>query len=231
MTMIRINLIAEKKAGGTKPGKKVSGQKSELEENLFLVVGVLAAIGVFFLMRHFVTKDLNAERRRQQQLEAEYGKVKHWKDKQLEYEIQKELLNEKIQRISSLKDRREGPVKLMEDVTNVIPGSVWLGSVTQGYDKNLTLVTGNNRIAFKPSPRNLSEPDLVQITGFAKTTEAITSFANKVLGLDKRYYDTELNNIGRVNSEGPKEYTFDLYFKIRRNHADLSFAEDEGDRP
>ena len=216
MTMIRINLIAEKKAGAPKAAKKPSRQQSEIQENLILIIGVAIAVAVVFFMWNSVTKSLDAEVAKNKKLTVEYNKIKHYQEKKERYEIQKELLNEKIQKISDLKDLREGPVKLMEDIYNALPDSVWLSSIWQGYNRKLTLATRSEGKAFSPG-KNLGEPALVQVVGFAKTTESVTNFANRILSLDSRYYNTELNNYSRVGEkDGSKEYRYEIFFKVKR---------------
>ncbi|CAM2067940.1 PilN domain-containing protein [Sulfidibacter corallicola] len=217
MTMIRINLIAERKAGAPKTPKKAAKKSSELEENIILIVAiVIALLGGFFWHRHYKNKlqDLKNEQRK---LQAEYDKVKIWIEKREEFEIQKELLNEKIQKISSLKDRREGPVKLMEDVHNVLPESVWLSSINQGFDRNLTQATGAGRSSFAPSKgRSLPSSLDVKVSGFAKNTDAITNFAKKIQSLDRRYANLDLNQFEKFQKEEEGSgYSFDLYFKIK----------------
>ena len=212
MTMIRINLIAEKKAGAPKAVKKTTRGQSEVQEYLVLIVCALAAAGVFFFLKNRVETEYNNQLALETKLKQDYEKVKHWKEQKENMEIQKELLNEKIQKISDLKDRREGPVKLMEDVANVLPESVWLGGIEQGYNANLIQPTGAGRTALKPTGRNLGEPNLIKISGYAKTTEAITSFARKFIDLEMRYFEHDLNNI--VRDPDSSLYSFELYFKV-----------------
>lgn len=215
MSMIRINLIAERKAGAPKAVKKPTGQASELQENMVLIVSVLLAFATFMTLRHFAKTNLNNALQEEKRLKAEYEKYKHWKDKKLEYEIQKELLNEKIERISELKDRRQGPVKLMEDIANVLPDSVWLGSVSQGYRKSLLAPTAKGR-AKASRPKSVGKNTLVKVTGYANSHEAITNFANKVISLDASYQRTDLNVIKRGQGAGAQEYGFQIYFEIRK---------------
>ena len=225
MTMIRINLIAEKKASTPKAAKKVAsgggGQGSELQENIILIVMVLLAGLTFYFLNKSVKDELAQARQTGKRLDKEYNKLKKWEEKQLDYEVKKELLNEKIKKISSLKDTRQGPSKVMEDIANVLPDSVWLESVTQGYDKKL-VAGGRHGGTFKPTGRNLSDPSLIRVTGKAKTTEAITNFAERIIKMDKRYTNVELSNLdregkgGRKADEGPKEYTFELFFTIMK---------------
>ncbi|MBO1320005.1 PilN domain-containing protein [Acanthopleuribacter pedis] len=230
--MIRINLIAERKAGAPKAQKKATRQASDLEENLILIIMVLVALGACYA-NYYVYKqeqqELLAEKRA---LQAEYDKLKVWIDKREQFEIQKELLNEKIQKISQLKDRRQGPVKLMEDIHNVLPESVWLTDVTQGLDKNLLNVTKSGRQRAKGgSQRGITDIREVRISGFAKNTDAITTFARSVQGMEDRYSELDLNQYSMASDkidEG-SGFQFLLYFKIQP--ANAGKAKQEGGTP
>jgi Tfp pilus assembly protein PilN len=215
MTMIRINLIAEKKTGAPKAAKKSTGQTSEIQENLIIILSVLLAVLVFFLMRSLVKNELAQKVAQEQKLQAEYDKVKHWKDKKLEYEVHRELLNEKIQRISELRDQRQGPVKLMQDIANVLPESVWLQSIEQGYQGSLVRQSGKGREALKLKGNNLETIYTVKLSGRASSTEAITNFANRMIQMDASYQKVDLNTVRRTTVDGPQEYDFSLFFAIR----------------
>ncbi len=214
MTMIRINLIAEKKTGAPKAAKKPTRQQSEIQENLIIIVMILIALAVCFFLFRNVQNQLDMERSENSRLTKEYKELEVWNKRKEDLDIQKILLNEKIQKIRNLKDNREGPVKVMEDVFNALPESVWFQSITQGFDKNLVQASGSNRTAFQPGSRNLGEPALVKVTGFAKTTESITSFADRLLELDTRYKETELNNIEQIDTDDGKVYAFEIFFRV-----------------
>jgi len=218
MTMIRINLIAEKKAGAAKTIKiKTPREQSQIQENLIIVVMALVAGIICFLLYRNVKQKLEDAQAENRRLTAEYKELEIWTKKKEDYEIQKILLNEKIQKIRDLKNRREGPVKIMEDVFNALPDSVWFSTISQGYDRKLVQASDKDRTAFAPGPRNMGDPALVKVTGYAKTTEAITNFADRLLKLDARYFDTELNNIEQTDdpSGGGKAYFFEIFFKVR----------------
>jgi Tfp pilus assembly protein PilN len=215
MTMIRINLIAERKTGAPKAVKKPTGRESELKDNFILIIGALAAVLVFMGLRHIANKEDRTVAAEKVRLESEWEKVKIWKEKKREYEIQKELLNEKIQKISELKDRREGPVKLMEDIANVVPDSVWLGSIRQGYDKDLLKPSAKNRKVQKMPGKAAGKPYEIIVSGYANSAEAITNFANKILTMDSRYKKSSLNDYSQKGN-GPQEYAFNIYFEIKK---------------
>lgn len=214
--LIHINLIAGKKAGtAPKTAKKSTGQQSELQENAILIMSVLLAFALVFTMRHFVKKELRKQQTEEATLKAEWEQLKHWEEKKETYEIQKELLNEKIKTISDLQDQRQGPVQLMEDIYNVLPESIWLKEIRQGYDRGLLAPTKSGRKVYQLPGRNLGTPREFVVTGFASSAEAITNFANKVLSMNQRYNDTVLNDIFQTGG-GPQEYTFNLYFQTKK---------------
>ena len=219
MTMIRINLIAERKPGSQKAAKKTSRQSNELQDNLILIVLVALAVGMVVLMWQMVSRQLDRENAENRRLRAEWKKVEKYQEKKDRLELRKELLNEKIQKISELKDRREGPVKLMEDIHNALPEAVWLQSVEQWYDKNLALPTRSEG-QVKEIGEGMSQPAMVRVAGFAKTPDAVTNFASRILALDKRYTDTELNHWQKQKNDREgvttKEYQFTIFFKVRK---------------
>lgn len=228
MSMIRINLIAERKAGAPKAAKKAAassggGQLNEIQENIVLLGFVVLAAILGFLLYFQVKKELDQVQAEERKLQAEYDKLKIWESKKLDLDIQKELLNEKIQKISDLKDKREGPVQLLEDVYNVVPESVWLTNVYQGYDQRLIQGTENaGARAQGPHTQRLTDDRTIMIEGFAKTSDAITNYANKLFEFD-RYTNPDLN---RFEEKGD-EYAFALFFKIapRKLPADASETE------
>lgn len=101
MTMIRINLIAEKKQGAAKATKKASKQSpqvQQMQDNMIIVALVLVGlITAYFWNSSFSTK---AEQKEAElsQLKAEYEKLKVWEEKQKDFEIKKKLLDQKIQK-------------------------------------------------------------------------------------------------------------------------------------
>ena len=221
MTMIRINLIAEKKAASPKAAKKAAaaaggGAQSELQENAILIAAILVAVVLVFVMRHFVKQELNEARNEKARLEAEWQKVQHWEEKQITYEIQKELLNEKIKKISDLRDAREGPVKLMEDIYNVLPESAWLVEIRQGYDGALIKPTKTKRKTRKMPGDNLGSPLEFKIEGYASSSEAVTGFTNKLADMSSRYNKIELNNWEQQSVDDVQVVKFDLYFSLKK---------------
>lgn len=218
MTMIRINLIAEKKTAAPKATKKssasaASGQLAELQEYAILIVLLLIAFAVGYWRHSSVKQKVRETLNAEQALKKEHDSLKIWEDRKAEYEVQKLVLNEKIEKISQLKDRREGPVRLLEDIANVLPESVWLESLSQGFDATLTQKTTSYTEAFSPSGQGkLPDTSLVMVSGRARTSEAITSFAKSVINLSERYSGTDLNTITQDGSTGIHQ--FKLFFSV-----------------
>jgi len=224
MTMIRINLIAEKKAGAPKVAKKSSRQPTWVQDNVILIVAGLIAIGLAAYLFHTVKKELEAKVQEKAELQKTYNSLKIWETKKEEFEIRRQLLIEKIQKISDLKENRDGPVKLMEDVANVLPESVWLASIAQGYDSNLVKPSRKGGKAAKPGSKNIGSSRLIRIRGFARTTDAITNLARAFIKLDERYKKTDLNNYEEVN-DASGQFEFELFFELEKVPGESADAE------
>lgn len=217
MTMIRINLIAEKKAGAPKVAKKSSQQPTWLQDNIILIVAGMISIALAAYLFHTVKKELEAKLAEKAALKKTYDSLKIWETKKEEFEIQRQLLIEKIQKISDLKENRAGPVKLMEDIYNVLPESVWLASITQGYSSKLVKPSRKGGKAAKPRGGNIGSPRLIRIHGYARTTDAITNLARAVINLDERYKGTDLNRYDKNEKTG--QYEFYLFFELKKESA------------
>lgn len=226
--MIRINLIAERKASAPKAAK-TGQQYSELQENLILIVFAVLAFSVFMVRRHMLNKEVDTLSAEKARKEREYKEVEKWKDKQLDYEIQKELLNEKIAKIGELRDRRQGPVKLLEDVYNNVPSSIYLMSIEQGYDKRLTEKTGPQSKAFMPGKKNIGPPNFYKLTGYSKTIDAASTLANKLFSITSRYSDGELNTVVEETKKDDSlgDFLFTIVFKTTVS-GDAAAATDTG---
>ncbi len=213
--MIRINLIAERKASAPKAAKSAP-QYSELQENLVLIIFVAVALVAFLGRRHLLNKEKGRLAADKSRKEAEYKEVEKWKDKQLDYEIQKELLNEKIQKISQLRDRREGPVKLLEDIYNNVPSSIYLTSIEQGYDRRLVTKTAPQAKVFSPGD-NVGPPNYYKINGYSKTIDAASTLANRIFSITNRYTDGDLNTVVEETKAGESqgEFLFTIFFKTK----------------
>jgi len=229
--MIRINLNGEKKGTPVKAKRKKREQVSELEQNLVLLICILVGIGVFFFIGWKIKSAFEEQRRIRDAKKAEYKTLEKWTQKKLEYDIQKELLTEKINKISQLKERREGPVKLLEDVFNNLPKSIWIDSIIQGYDRRLTNVIERGMDVLKPG-QNIGKPNRVRLIGQSRTQDAAGTFANRIQGLDTRYKNVTLNTIIEKEGNAVPVYQFKLFLEMVPGYEKVLKAEqsaaDEG---
>jgi len=213
--MIRINLIAERKAAAPKATRKKSQTASELQDNIIILVFAVLAIAVFLGRRHMINSETSQLKRTKAQKDKEYKEVSVWKERQLDYEIQKELLNDKINKISELKDRREGPVKLLEDIYNNVPSSVYLTSIAQGYDGRLVKPPTKGTTVFSPG-ENIGAPNQFRIKGRTKTIDAAGTLANRIFSIESRYTDGILSTVDEDEKEGQNEFEFAIFFKTSK---------------
>jgi Tfp pilus assembly protein PilN len=136
--MIKINLLAEKKPKGGRPGKPQG--PSSLEQvgsgrNILLIgvlmIGVVAAVGWWMMLDSSIgdwqtkLEDADKELKR---LEAAIKKSE-------EYEAQKDLLARKIQLITDLKKQQEVPVYILDQVSRNLPDFLWLESMTANQNR------------------------------------------------------------------------------------------------
>ncbi|MCB1049850.1 MAG: PilN domain-containing protein [Acidobacteria bacterium] len=223
--MIKINLIRERKAAAVKSQKKKSQASSGVQENLILIIFVALAAGALIVRNMMLSSTLDEKLRIASQKEAEYKKLEPYKEKQLDYEIRKELLNEKIKKIGELKDRREGPVKLLEDIYNNLPSSVYLLTIEQGVDSKLLDKTDKNAKTFTVKGKQLGAPNIIRITGISKTIDGASTLANRLQAISQRYSKVDLNTIETVKSS-QDDYKFTILFVTKLEDGDTDGAAD-----
>src|SRR3954466_11269756 len=115
--MIRINLLPVRAAK-----KREFGRQQLL---LFVLLLVLAAIGNYFWYGRVsnelssLDKQITSTRAEIAQLEKTIGEVKSIKD-------DKKALEDKLKILDTLKQGRTGPVKVLDELSSVMPEKVWL---------------------------------------------------------------------------------------------------------
>lgn len=115
--MIKINLLPVRAA------KKREFGRQQLV--LFVLLLVLAGIGNYFVYNRFqsqlssLDKQIAATRAEIAQLEKTIGEVKSIKD-------DKKALEDKLKILDSLKKGRTGPVKVLDELSSLVPQKVWL---------------------------------------------------------------------------------------------------------
>ena len=131
--MIKINLLAERKAAKTKAKAKASTPMN-LEvggtQNLLLagimVVGLLVS-GFWWWSR---VSELNRVREEKITAEAELKRLEDVRKKAEAFKTQKELLERKINLITELKKKQAVPVHILDQVSRNLPEFMWLDSLT-----------------------------------------------------------------------------------------------------
>ena len=123
--MIKINLLPYQKAS------KVKRQQA-MEAQYILAGGALLAltVGLGFLWWSLdanITEQQTARDGLQTQLAALKKKVAQVKD----VEQKKKLVEEKIAIIDQLKKNQQGPVRVLDELSQHLPNRVWLTSLTQ----------------------------------------------------------------------------------------------------
>ena len=126
--MIRINLLPYQKAAKAK--------KQQVMEAQLLISGAVIAVVVLFMLfvwwSFSVTiDDLTVERNSMTaQLEVLKKKVQEVKD----VEKKTKLVEQKIAIIGKLKTNQQGPVRILDELSRLLPERVWLDSLIQQGD-------------------------------------------------------------------------------------------------
>ena len=136
--MIQINLLSGREGAPKKAPRESMGPVPASiaggESNAIVVVAAiifilgLAGLGVwgYVLNQHktALAQDLNQKR---EELKTYEGLIEQEK----KFRAQKELLEKKERTIVALKDNQAGPVKMLEDIFNRCPDTVWFESINQ----------------------------------------------------------------------------------------------------
>jgi Tfp pilus assembly protein PilN len=127
--MIKINLLAERKAAKAKAASSI---KFELggSQNLLLagiiVVGVLVAAGWSWAR----VAELDRVRQAKVTAQAELKRLEEVRKKAEAFKAQKELLERKINLITELKKKQAVPVHILDQISRNLPEFMWLESLT-----------------------------------------------------------------------------------------------------
>jgi Tfp pilus assembly protein PilN len=171
--MIRINLVAERKAEKTR--KPLLNFESGNEALGNVVMGAVIITALLFSGYKFVSMsstladldvsiaDANAERERLQDILAK-GEA---------FKAQRELLKRKVELITDLKKNQDAPVHLLDQISRNLPEFLWLDSVSE---------RGNS----------------ISLVGKATTYNAVSNFYNN---LDASSYFADVV-LGTTQQEG-----------------------------
>ncbi len=128
--MIKINLLAEKKAVKTKAPSTAKIEGLGGTQNL-LLVGILAVgvivTGTWWWVR---ASELKSWKAKQAAAEVELARLQEVRKKAEFFKKQKELLERKINLITELKKKQSVPVHILDQISKNLPDFLWLDSMS-----------------------------------------------------------------------------------------------------
>ena len=137
--MIKINLIAEKKAVRAKAATRSSSSSVRegggLGPNLLFVA--IVALGAMVAVGWSIS--VNSEERewrvKNEEADQELERLKEIRAKGEEFTAQKQLLENKIGLITQLKQRQAVPVHILDQLSRNLPDFLWLDNMTASNDQ------------------------------------------------------------------------------------------------
>lgn len=180
--MIRINLLPVK---AERKKVQLRNQLVVLAITLLLVVG--GCFAVYSSLQGDIS-DVNADIRRHQneinKLKKKIGEVNKFK------KLQKELEN-KLAVLAKLKSSKSGPVHMMDDLVNVLPGKMWIKEFKQ-------------------------RGDAITISGIGLTEDDVASFMTR-LEQSKYYKSVVLKVTKQQVKQGLKLQRFTIACKVEKH--------------
>ena len=162
--MIRINLLAERRAGraasvaaATPLAPGAPEASSGTLQNLVLasiLIATLVGFGSFF---YWVKHTVSALQESVRKADEELARLTEIRKKMDEFTKQKDLLERKVSLITGLKKNQQVPVHLLDQVSRNLPDFLWLDAMRADADNHLVL------------------------TGKATTYNAVADFYNRLI--------------------------------------------------
>lgn len=132
--MIRINLLkAEAKAPSAEQVRK---EKKAMNPSLLFGLGLIIVVGIAF----FQLRSVNKEKGLLVAAEDEKAKLQDVLAKLTKVEEQKKVIEKKINLISELKNYQQVAVRIMDEISQLVPGWVWLDEIV--YDNKSLQIKG-----------------------------------------------------------------------------------------
>lgn len=173
--MIRINLI---------PVPKVRKQEKLIVESVVGAAVVAVTVVVCILLSSGKESRIDTIKAENQRIQSEINKLKAKVGEVEKFKQKLKVLKDQLGVINNLQAGRTGPVRMMDELTDLIPREVWLSSFREqaGNVQISGLATDGPEIAdFLESLKRskyFSEPNLVsvQASGGSKGEEALQRF-------------------------------------------------------
>lgn len=132
--MIRINLLkAEAKA---LPAEQVKREKKAVNPSMLFGLGLIIVVGIAGLQLRSVSK----EKGLLIAAENEKAKLQDVESKLKKVEEQKKVIEKKISLISELKNYQQVAVRIMDEISQLVPSWVWLDEIA--YDNKALQIKG-----------------------------------------------------------------------------------------
>lgn len=131
--MIKINLVREGRAvrGAGAPaaaaaGTAGGGRINNILIGAFAAIGLVAALGYWFLQKRELTQREEVVAQRQAEADKLEAIIKEVED----YQKRKDSLQHRIDLINQLKQNQKGPVRILDQISRDLPDLVWLDTMS-----------------------------------------------------------------------------------------------------
>ncbi len=178
--MIRINLIPVPKA------RKQERLVVEIVAAAIIIVAVVGACFIYSGTKERVIGDIVAQNSKIQQqindLKAKVGEVEKFKQKL-------KSLQDQIKVIKDLEARRSGPVRMLDELTDIVPRKLWIESFKENGGK-------------------------LQVSGVAQDGPIIADFLESIKR-SKHFVNVQLQNVTQVEQESQALHKFNITMDVR----------------
>lgn len=119
--MVEINLLPHREAR----------RAADIRETIaLLVLGLILVVGGGYLLGSAASNDLEQAKTTIAQLEADIERYKPQQALISKFKSRKQFLQDKLDVISSLERARNGPVRVLDEISTRVPARLWLTSIT-----------------------------------------------------------------------------------------------------
>lgn len=124
--MVEINLLPHREAK----------RAADIRETIaLLVLGLVVLAGGAFFLGSSVRSDVEMARKNVAQLEADIERYKPQQALIAKFKTRKQHLQDKLDVIDSLERARNGPVRVLDEISSRVPDRLWLTSITTKGDE------------------------------------------------------------------------------------------------
>lgn len=176
--MIRINLL----------GEQVDRTGSYVLQGMVLGVAMIVTLGTCFVVQMNISDILEEAKKEKSNLEMKLAKLEKITKEVEGLEQKEQKLKEKLSTIATLKARKHGPVRILDELNNAIPERAWLTSIKEKSGQ-------------------------LEINGIALDNQTIATFMNTLTG-SPYFGNADLVHSTQIIKDGIKLAQFSLLVKI-----------------